>query len=76
MPTYVISQLAKALNEDGKPLHGSRILVLGLSYKANIDDTRSRHPSSSSSSFVTLAPMWTIAIPSFRKPPKHESTTF
>jgi UDP-N-acetyl-D-glucosamine dehydrogenase len=40
MPTYVVSELAKALNEDGKALHGSRILVLGLSYKANIDDTR------------------------------------
>ena len=40
MPTYVVSELAKALNEEGKPLRGSRILVLGLSYKANIDDTR------------------------------------
>jgi UDP-N-acetyl-D-glucosamine dehydrogenase len=40
MPTYVISELAKALNEEGKSVRGSRILVLGLSYKANIDDTR------------------------------------
>jgi UDP-N-acetyl-D-glucosamine dehydrogenase len=40
MPTYVVSELAKALNEEGKSLRGSRILVLGLSYKANIDDTR------------------------------------
>jgi UDP-N-acetyl-D-glucosamine dehydrogenase len=40
MPAYVVSRVAEALNEDGKPLHGSRILVLGLSYKANIDDDR------------------------------------
>ena len=40
MPTYVVSELAKALNEEGKSLRGSRVLVLGLSYKANIDDTR------------------------------------
>jgi UDP-N-acetyl-D-glucosamine dehydrogenase len=36
----VVSELSKALNEEGKSLRGSRILVLGLSYKANIDDTR------------------------------------
>jgi UDP-N-acetyl-D-glucosamine dehydrogenase len=40
MPRFVISRVANALNEDGKPLKGSRVLVLGLSYKANIDDCR------------------------------------
>jgi UDP-N-acetyl-D-glucosamine dehydrogenase len=30
----------QALNEDGKALKGARVLVLGLSYKANIDDDR------------------------------------
>jgi UDP-N-acetyl-D-glucosamine dehydrogenase len=40
MPKYVISRVAAALNEDGKSLKGSRILVLGLAYKANIDDDR------------------------------------
>jgi UDP-N-acetyl-D-glucosamine dehydrogenase len=40
MPRYVIQQLAKALNEEGKPLKGAKVLLLGLSYKANIDDTR------------------------------------
>jgi UDP-N-acetyl-D-glucosamine dehydrogenase len=40
MPRFVISRLAGALNEDGKAIKGSRILVLGLSYKANIDDCR------------------------------------
>jgi UDP-N-acetyl-D-glucosamine dehydrogenase len=40
MPRYVVSRLIEALNEEGKSLKGSRVLVLGLSYKANIDDTR------------------------------------
>jgi UDP-N-acetyl-D-glucosamine dehydrogenase len=40
MPTYVAAKVAQALNEDGKPVKGSRVLVLGLSYKANIDDDR------------------------------------
>ncbi len=40
MPAYVADRVGRALNEDGKPLKGSRALVLGLSYKANIDDDR------------------------------------
>jgi len=40
MPRFVISRLAAALNQEGKALKGSRVLVLGLSYKANIDDCR------------------------------------
>jgi UDP-N-acetyl-D-glucosamine dehydrogenase len=40
MPQYVIYRLIEALNDAGKPLRGSRVLVAGLSYKANIDDTR------------------------------------
>ncbi len=40
MPRYVVDRLARALNDDTKPLKGSRVLVLGLSYKANVDDDR------------------------------------
>jgi UDP-N-acetyl-D-glucosamine dehydrogenase len=40
MPHYVVAKVASALNEDTKPLKGSRVLVLGLAYKANIDDDR------------------------------------
>jgi UDP-N-acetyl-D-glucosamine dehydrogenase len=40
MPNYVVDRTAKALNRHGKSLKGSRVLVLGLSYKANIDDDR------------------------------------
>jgi UDP-N-acetyl-D-glucosamine dehydrogenase len=40
MPKYVIARLAEALNEHGKPIKGSKILVLGLAYKKNVDDIR------------------------------------
>ncbi len=40
MPHYVVERVAQALNDDAKALKGSRVLVLGLAYKANIDDDR------------------------------------
>lgn len=40
MPYHVIDSVAAALNERAKPLKGSKILVLGLSYKKDIDDLR------------------------------------
>jgi UDP-N-acetyl-D-glucosamine dehydrogenase len=40
MPAHVVSRTAEALNQDRKPIRGSRILVLGLSYKPNVDDDR------------------------------------
>lgn len=40
MPDYVVSRVGDALNEDGKAIKGSRILVLGLAYKGNVEDDR------------------------------------
>ena len=40
MPRFVIGKLMDALNEKGKALKGSKILVLGLAYKKDIDDVR------------------------------------
>ncbi len=40
MPEYVVNRVAEALNDAGKPLKGSRILLLGLAYKPNVDDDR------------------------------------
>ncbi|EGJ49371.1 nucleotide sugar dehydrogenase [Desulfocurvibacter africanus] len=40
MPDYVIGKIMAALNEHGKAVNGSRILVLGAAYKKNVDDTR------------------------------------
>lgn len=40
MPAYVIERLTDALNERGRSLNGSRILVLGVAYKRDLDDDR------------------------------------
>ena len=40
MPHWVVEKITDALNERSKAIKGSRILVLGLAYKKNIDDTR------------------------------------
>jgi UDP-N-acetyl-D-glucosamine dehydrogenase len=40
MPEYVVNRVAEALNEQRKPLNGSRVHVLGVAYKRDIDDVR------------------------------------
>lgn len=40
MPHWVVGKVMDALNNQGRAVKGSRILVLGLAYKKNIDDTR------------------------------------
>lgn len=40
MPEYVLERVSDALNTVKKPLNGSKVLVLGLAYKANVDDDR------------------------------------
>jgi len=40
MPAYVISKVADALNEQSKPLKGSKIALLGMAYKKDVDDPR------------------------------------
>jgi UDP-N-acetyl-D-glucosamine dehydrogenase len=40
MPEYVVSKLMDGLNQHGKALKGSKILVLGIAYKKNVDDMR------------------------------------
>ncbi|WP_076462916.1 UDP-N-acetyl-D-glucosamine 6-dehydrogenase [Marinobacterium stanieri] len=40
MPEYVVSKLMDGLNEAGKALKNSKILVLGIAYKKNVDDMR------------------------------------
>jgi len=39
-PYYVVQRCMEALNEQGKALNGSKVLILGASYKKNIDDMR------------------------------------
>lgn len=40
MPDFVVRKVADALNADCKSINGSRILILGLAYKPNVDDDR------------------------------------
>tara|TARA_B100000212_G_C27382803_1_gene537862 strand:- start:4699 stop:5664 length:966 start_codon:yes stop_codon:yes gene_type:complete len=40
MPQYVVGKISDALNDISKPIKNSKILVLGISYKKNIDDMR------------------------------------
>ncbi len=40
MPNYVVKKTIDALNRNSKPLNNSKLLILGISYKKNIDDCR------------------------------------
>ncbi|MET0397511.1 MAG: nucleotide sugar dehydrogenase [Longimicrobiaceae bacterium] len=40
MPAFVVRKVADALNDESKAVRGSRVLVLGVSYKKDIDDLR------------------------------------
>ncbi len=40
MPAYVVTRVAEILNSAGRSVNGAQILVLGVSYKADVGDTR------------------------------------
>ncbi|RDI34288.1 nucleotide sugar dehydrogenase [Lentzea flaviverrucosa] len=40
MPSYVAERVTRMLAEHGKPLQGAKVLLLGLTYKADVPDTR------------------------------------
>lgn len=40
MPEYVLSKLMDGLNDSGKAVKGSKVLILGIAYKKNVDDMR------------------------------------
>lgn len=40
MPAFVVSKVADALNDAGKPVKGSKVAILGMAYKKDIDDPR------------------------------------
>jgi len=40
MPEYVVNRVAEALNDQSKAVKGSRVLIIGLAYKSDVDDER------------------------------------
>jgi UDP-N-acetyl-D-glucosamine dehydrogenase len=40
MPEHVVDLVSQSLNRQGRSVHGSKVLVLGVAYKADIDDIR------------------------------------
>jgi UDP-N-acetyl-D-glucosamine dehydrogenase len=40
MPDYVVSRTIEALNSKKRPVNGSKVLLVGLAYKADVDDIR------------------------------------
>jgi UDP-N-acetyl-D-glucosamine dehydrogenase len=40
MPRYVVGRVMEALNDRGRALNGSKVLVLGVAYKPDVDDVR------------------------------------
>lgn len=40
MPEYVVGKVADVLNDRGKPVKGSRVAILGMAYKRDVDDPR------------------------------------
>ena len=40
MPYFCLEKIERALNDAGKPVKGSRILIVGVSYKAGVGDLR------------------------------------
>ena len=40
MPRHVVERISLALNERGKSIKGSKILILGVAYKRDVDDSR------------------------------------
>jgi len=42
MPKHVVEMAIKDLNEVGKVIKGSKVLIMGLTYKENVPDTKNR----------------------------------
>ncbi|GIW26544.1 nucleotide sugar dehydrogenase [Meiothermus sp.] len=40
MPEFTVDKAARVLSQHGKPLHGAKVVLLGMAYKANLDDYR------------------------------------
>ena len=67
MPFYVIDKITEALNDRERAVRASRILILGVAYKPNVDDVRESPALTLSVCCVSAALMSLIAIPTCHK---------
>lgn len=77
MPKWVVSKIIDALNQQRKPVNGSSILLLGLAYKKNVDDTRESPAAEILELLVTKGARVTYSdpfVPSFPKKRHYEHT--
>lgn len=63
MPDYILGRIMEILNNDGKALNGSKILVLGVSYKKDIDDYRESPVLPILEKLENSGAKWTVADP-------------
>ena len=66
MPDYVVRRLVHALNRMGKPVRGSRVLLLGLAYKRNTADARTSPGMAVAESLADLGADVAVADPHLR----------
>ncbi len=68
MPDYVVQRTALALNERGKPIKGTKILILGLAYKPDVDDVRESPSFELIEKYTHSGPRCSTTIPMCRPP--------
>ena len=59
MPAYTVQLVADALNDHGRPIRGSRILVLGVAYKPGVGDVRDSPALEIIDALLSRGPTWT-----------------
>tara|TARA_Y100001936_G_C16085047_1_gene681026 strand:- start:526 stop:1821 length:1296 start_codon:yes stop_codon:yes gene_type:complete len=70
MPQFVINKIVYALNLKSKPVNGSKILILGLSYKKNVDDLRESPALEILNQLIALGAKVSYCDPYFEEIPK------
>ncbi|MDQ0254464.1 UDP-N-acetyl-D-glucosamine dehydrogenase [Evansella vedderi] len=67
MPDFVVNRCMQILNKEGKALNGSKILVLGVAYKKDIDDYRESPVLKILQQFNEAGADWTVVDPYVRE---------
>jgi UDP-N-acetyl-D-glucosamine dehydrogenase len=76
MPAFVVNKVKEALKTSGKSIKNSKIMVLGLSYKKNVDDARESPSFVIIDMLMKLGAMVEYSDPFFKKAPKTRKYNF